>query len=178
VLWACEKHINSEAFGNEDLMDEAHEQMACIPLHVMKEMVADARANAQRRLKELMETGPSKDRPKIQRTKTTIRKLDELAARDRGVSVVLRTKAQGSLGGEAGIKFVAKDENTQAALSSMMEDQGSDAASVLKKILTNPDLEFKPRVKKNKKLEAAVATMPYYTAKPTTPVIEVVTARA
>lgn len=173
VLWACEKHINSEAFGNEDKMDEAQEQMACIPIHVMKEIVGSARLNAQQSLKELMETNTSKDRPKIKRTTQRIRHLDELAAKEpKSVSVVMRPKVQGSTGGEMGVKFVAKDEATQAALSSMMEGNGNDS-DMLQKILTSPDLEFKPRKKKNKKITAALDTMPYASETPKNQVIDI-----
>jgi len=128
-----------------------------------------------------METSTSKDRPKIARHKTRLRQLDELAARDhslhKSVSVVVRPKVQGSTGREMGVKFVAKDEATQAALSSMMEGKGSDS-DVLQKILTNPDLEFKPRPKKNKKIASAVAGMPYAQQQPTKPIIEVVASGA
>merc|ERR1712048_936184 len=128
-----------------------------------------------------METSTSKDKPKIQQHKTRLRQLDELASRvhslHKSVSVVVRPNAQGSAGREMGVKFVAKDEATQAALSNMMQGKGSDS-DVLQKILTNPDLEFKPRPKKNKKISTAVAGMPYAQTQPAKPIIEVVAAGA
>ena len=41
VSWACERHINSEAFANERLEQQAHTQTQNIPLHVLREFVSD-----------------------------------------------------------------------------------------------------------------------------------------
>ena len=38
VIWACEKFINGDAFGSEDL-DRQQEQLACMPLHIFRNFV-------------------------------------------------------------------------------------------------------------------------------------------
>jgi len=46
VLWACEKYINGDAFGTDDI-DLQQEELACLPLHVFKEFIAKLRAGKE-----------------------------------------------------------------------------------------------------------------------------------
>lgn len=51
VIWATEKHINSELFGTEDL-EAVEEQRANIPLHAFKEWMAELQANQEQAIKQ------------------------------------------------------------------------------------------------------------------------------
>jgi hypothetical protein len=173
VLWACEKHINSEAFGTEDL-DTIEEQMACLPLHQFKKLMGNLRDRATDKLKAL-EENKLKDKQAIARHRTAISKFDDLYTNNQSSLSVTTRQATGSSGGELGVKFVAKDEATQEALALMMEGKGSDSdvRTMLKEMIKNPDLQFKPRARKDKRINLAMASMPYHESKPTKPVIEV-----
>jgi len=152
-----------------------------LPIHVFKDFVSKARADTQEKLKELVTTNMYRDRKVIDTHKKRLEKLDALYAKDEvPLQLVKRPTVAGSRGGEMGVKFVAKDEDTQAALSSMMEGKSGDAdvRALLKEMVNNPELKFKPRARKTKRLNASLAGMPYYQQiqkeeKAARPVIEV-----
>lgn len=154
VAWACEKYINGDAFGTEDI-DKQQEELACMPLHIFKEFIAKLRAEKQRSLREL-HNEPMPDTKAIAETGETLRKLDEMSERNKSpISVVKRPGASGSVAGPVALKVIAEDKATQEALASAMKDPkgGKDAAvnAVIKDVVNRPELEFKERPKSVRK---------------------------
>lgn len=154
VCWACEKYINGDAFGTEDI-DKQQEELACMPLHVFHEFIAKLQAEKARSLQELQNEAVL-DTKAISETSEALQKLSDLSRRDKSsISVVKRQAASGSVAGQVALKIVTEDAATQDALASAMKDsKGSTDSAVkgaMKEALRNPDLEFKERPKSVKK---------------------------
>lgn len=154
VLWACEKYINGDAFGTEDL-DKQQEELACLPLHVFKEFITQLRKEKETSLKNLTDD-PTADTEAIAETTETIKKLDSLIQRNQSTISVVRRKGQGgSVAKPLSVKMLATDAETNEVLASALvptsgiKDMAVDDA--VKKVTQNPELEFKLRPSKASK---------------------------
>lgn len=153
VLWACEKYINGEAFGTEDI-DKQQEQLACLPIHIFKEFVDKIRAEKVKSL-EVLRNEPIPDTAAIAQTTETIEKLSALSESEKStISVVMRGGRTGSVAGPVAAKLITGDEATQDVLNSAMKavKGGTDKAvnAVLKEVMNHPELHFAVRAKAGK----------------------------
>eukprot|EP00933_Yihiella_yeosuensis_P034551 TRINITY_DN28021_c0_g1_i1.p1 TRINITY_DN28021_c0_g1~~TRINITY_DN28021_c0_g1_i1.p1 ORF type:complete len:396 (-),score=94.91 TRINITY_DN28021_c0_g1_i1:174-1361(-) len=155
VLWGCEKYINGTAFGTEDI-DAQQEQLACIPVHVLKKFLNDLHAKKQKSLAELKDD-PNPDAAAIAKTSLAVDKLKDLVQRDMEsstVSVARRLGATGSKAAPLAAKVVASDAATQEVLAiALMDAKGQKCKEVdlaLKEMVNHPELDFKERPRKVK----------------------------
>jgi len=157
VLWACEKYINGDAFGTEDL-DRQQEQLACMPLDIFKKLVRRIRTEKEKSLRVLKDD-PKSDRETVAKAMEQVAKLAELEARDQSsISVVKRSGATGSLAAKSSMKMVAGDAATSEVLKTVFQDEkgAKDAAVVAaaKEVVHESNLEFKERPRPAKKAVA------------------------
>lgn len=148
VLWACEKYINGDAFGTEDL-DKQQEQMACMPLHVFKRFVRRVRADKEKALKALRDD-PKPDSAAIANMKGQVDQLLELESREQAsIALARRKAASGSVAAKSSVKVVAEDAATQEVLKSvMMDEKGFRDKYVLeavKEVATDAELDYQDR---------------------------------
>lgn len=153
VLWACEKYINGQAFGTEDL-DKQQEELACMPLHVFKEFVGKLR-NEKKKSLEALKNDPNPDPKAIAKAEETLDQLEALSQRKTSsISVVKRSNASGSVAGPMSVKVVAGDATTEQVLTEAMTDtKGNKDKAVnaaVMDVVQHPELEFKQRSKKQK----------------------------
>lgn len=149
VLWACEKHINGEAFGTEDL-DACQEELAFMPLHVFKSFINQLEVEKQKSLDALL-NAPKQDAAAIAKASETVDKLKKLQrSQTSTISVARRQGSTGSMAAASSVKMVAGDSETQEALSAAMHDlskQGKDSAvnAAVMEVMKNPELEYTTR---------------------------------
>lgn len=139
VLWACEKHINGEAFGDEDLMDRAQEELACIPIHAFKQFIGGLTEEKKKSLETLKKSGASSE--KIAKIEDTLKQLDELAQRNESSLSVAKVPIAkpGALQRTATVKMIPQDKATREVLEEAMKDDQNSLLEVVN------DLEFKKR---------------------------------
>lgn len=162
VLWACQRYINGDAFGTEDL-DKQQEQLACVPLHVFKEFVHKLRAEKERELEDL-KNDPTADGAAIIKATETVAKLKQLSdSKQSTISVAKRKGVSGSVTAPLTVKMVVSDQATREALSDCSVKVTRDAlSSAFKSVQVKTDksvnipvkeeFEFQPRPSVNKRL--------------------------
>jgi len=161
VLWACEKFINGDAFGTEDL-DRQQEQMANMPLHVFKEFLAKVRAKEEKALEHLL-IQAEPDSSAIAKTESTIHKLNMLSLRN--TSTIKVAKRQGSVAAhsKSPFKIIGQGSDTMEVLASVMQDAEGSNKQVLnaavKQAMQHPDLEFKDRATLRRSTSIALGTV-------------------
>lgn len=140
VLWGCEKFINGQAFGTEDL-DRQHEELACIPLTAYKDMMKKLEDETVKTISDL-KGKRVQDRAKIADELKKLEKLKELQDRDKStISVAKRPGGTGSMARSMTVKVIAQDKETEKVINQAMSDH-SDA---LKDVINTPGLQFKKR---------------------------------
>eukprot|EP00929_Paragymnodinium_shiwhaense_P086988 TRINITY_DN47331_c0_g1_i1.p1 TRINITY_DN47331_c0_g1~~TRINITY_DN47331_c0_g1_i1.p1 ORF type:complete len:440 (+),score=101.64 TRINITY_DN47331_c0_g1_i1:158-1477(+) len=152
VLWACEKYINGRSFGTEDL-DAQQEELACLPLHVFKEIVGklvEAKANKL----ETLQKEEDRNHAAIEQTSKTIQKLSELAERDASsIAIVKRAQVAGSMASASSVKVIASDAETQEVLAAAMKDVSGHTdkavSAVVIAAMEHPELNYKLRQSKS-----------------------------
>jgi hypothetical protein len=141
VMWACEKHINGQAFGDEDLMDRAQEELACIPLHVFKQFIGNLTEEKIKSIETLKKSGASSER--IAKAEETLQKLKALEeSKQSTISVAMVPMAKpGALKRTGTVKMIPQDTETREVLEEAMKD-GNRAVL---EVVNDPALEFKKR---------------------------------
>lgn len=86
VLWACEKFINSDVFGTDDL-DTQEEMKAELPKYILKNILAKLRGVKEKRLANL-ESEPLHDEDAIAQLKSKIDKLKRLENTNSTIALV------------------------------------------------------------------------------------------
>ena len=129
VIWATEKHINSELFGTEDLEAQEH-QRSNIPLHAAKEWLATLQTQQQ----EAVKKAKLERRPTL-RAEENLKALNRLQRMDTVIQVEHKF--------DGGLKVHVDDPAAKAAINAALRDikksQGSDAAAgALSSLLRNP----------------------------------------
>jgi len=148
VLWACEKYINGDAFGSDDI-DRQQEQLANIPRHVWRNFVARVRAEKEKTL-EAQRKDPLQGGEAIAKTTAELEKLKDLSAGDPSICVAKRPiKRSVSKRGDnaSSTKLVVGDAATQEALQSAMEDAKGNLAigDAVRELVESPELQFEKR---------------------------------
>jgi hypothetical protein len=150
VLWACERYINGDAFGTDDI-DAQQDQMANIPLHVFQDFVGRLRAEKEKSL-EAKRNDPRPDHTAIAKDTADLERLKTLAQRAESTIAVARraeSRSSASFAGRPnkGVKIVAADAETQEALQSMMTDARGNKAinGAMQELVKSPDLQFSER---------------------------------
>lgn len=146
VLWACERYINSEVFGTDDV-DEQQEQLACIPLHEFRAFMSKLRVEKQRDL-EAKERDPTCGKDAIAEAKAAVANLKGLEeASSSTISVATRpvrrqiTAKAGTFAVKERSTLVVGDSKTQEALANALKDakgnkEINDAITKLKRSAT------------------------------------------
>jgi len=148
VLWACEKVINGENFGAEDI-DAVHEEMANVPLHLFKKFLATARAQKEQSLLELT-SAENQDAAAIAQVTETIKKIDSLSLREQAsFSLARRPAGSGSIAKSQRVKIIAKDQETQEVLTALGKNAQANVAALHDGIKAS-DLQFTKSVRISK----------------------------
>jgi hypothetical protein len=145
VLWACEKYINGESFGTEDI-DAQLDEMACLPLHVFKSFLAKLRAEKERSL-ESANRQPIRDEEDIAKTTSVLEKLDRLEQQGESTIKVARRPMSGSGADAVATKLVVADKVTQEALQAALKDAkgNREVNAAMQELCKHPELEWKGR---------------------------------
>ena len=146
VIWATEKHINSEVFGTEYLEVQEH-QRSNIPLHVAKDWLATLRKDQEKAIeKARLKSNVTADQ------EATLKALKKLQRRNTVMSI------EHKKGGA--VKLHVDDPEAKAAISAALKDikkiEGVDAAAAsLTNLLENPEVEALPDSKLSRRLSQA-----------------------
>lgn len=128
VKWACEKYINGESFGTEDL-DRQQEELACIPLHAVRTFIGKLRAEKEKSL-EAKRKDVSQDASRIQEEEVELQRLQSLSERAHTITVARRplSRSMSSKSGVKSTKLVVSDAATQEVLASAMKEAKGNLA--------------------------------------------------
>jgi hypothetical protein len=140
VLWGCEKFINGEAFGTEDL-DKQHEELACIPLTAFQDLMKKLEAEAVKNIQDIK--GSRKvNKAELEKELRKLEKLKELQDRDSStISVAKRPGGTGSMARSMTVKVIAQDKETEEIVNAAMQEH----STAMKEVINTPGLEFKKR---------------------------------
>lgn len=148
VLWGCEKFINGQAFGTEDL-DKIEEELAFIPLVAYKDLMRKLETETLQTL-EGMKSERRPDRAAIQEELKKLEKIKELQDRDKStITVAKRPGGSGSMARSATVKVIAEDKQTAELINAAMQDRSKAVGEMLQQ----PGLEFKKRSTTDKKIK-------------------------
>jgi len=120
VLWACQRFINGENFGSEDI-DAQQEELACIPLHAFKKLIASLEKKKKEEI-QVMQKEPLVDASDLARANAQYQALKRLKTRrESSILVAKREETSSEMDRKKTMKLVAKDEDTQQALRAAMK---------------------------------------------------------
>lgn len=160
VLWACERFINGEFFGTEDL-DRQQDQLACIPLHEIQAFITTLRSEKEKDI-EMKVRSPIQDESGIAKDKLALENLKFLAERQTSISVSRRSQSRKStrlrsFASKNAGKIVVDDTKTQEALATALKDAKGNTCvnDAIHRLIKNPDLHFEDRA--GWKVERAVS---------------------
>jgi len=149
VQWGCEKFINGDSFGTEDL-DRQQEELACIPLHVVKTFVGKLRAEKAKAL-EAQRKEVGRDPASIEKAEAELQQLDKLSEQAASsISVAKRPLERTSSSSRrraAAKKLVVGDAATQEVLSMAMQEAKGNLAvkAAVNELVNTPELQWSGR---------------------------------
>jgi len=148
VLWACERFINSESFGTDDI-DLQQEQLANISLYEFRQFVGKLHGEKEKAL-EVLEKNPNRDEKAIAEGKSQLNKIKDLASVARPtMTVVKRVPKTDSKFYDRGnaVKIVTSNAATQEVLNAALSDakENTSVNAALKDLVKSPDLKFEHR---------------------------------
>merc|ERR1719401_2239416 len=152
VTWGCEKVINGDAFGTEDL-DALDEELACVPLSEIKKFLGLVKAAKEEEI-EAMKSEEEPDEEAIAEATASIARIEKLAEREASsISVSKRAYPTTGTSGRTASrgKIVVGDTETAKVLGEVMKDaKVKRAASVaMQQLVVNamqsPDTAWQQR---------------------------------
>lgn len=147
VLWACERFINGDSFGTDDL-DKQQEQLACIPLSVFHDFVGKLKREQQKDL-EAERKSAVRDEKAIAQRESAIKKLETLEqSKESTISVAKRDVLSSFGGGGAeSVKLVVGNTSTQDALADAMKDAkgNRNVNAAMQELMGTPGLKWEGR---------------------------------
>lgn len=147
VLWACERFINGDSFGTDDL-DRQQEQLACIPLSVFHDFVGKLKAEQEKDL-EAERKSPVRDEKVIAQRESAIKKLETLGkSQESTISMAKRDVLSSFAGSDAqSVKLVVGNAHTQDALADAMKDAkgNRNVNAAMQELMGTPGLKWEGR---------------------------------
>jgi len=125
VIWATEKHINSELFGTEDL-EEIEHQRANIPAYVVKEWMASLTQKQEAAIEKSRLSGKSSEN-----AEETLRALKKLQRQDTSIAIERTPGQKGVLTDNVRVRFEdpAAQKAIRDTLKNLKDVEGGDAAA-------------------------------------------------